>query len=246
MKAFQVGAMLMVAGLVLCMSGCASDCSQWQPEKNPRSATGVPGPGPFSFGNRVLYGQILKEADATWSALNQDVRLHMKANANLILTPEQKKAAAEGTRVLMGPKSAGTPTYAAIRSVPIYDSTGALTHDLCAEVKTGYAAVWGWRPYIRLQRISAAAEGTQIIGQSVSSAPNMVVERVYLLENDSGSEVKIRALHSGAIAATLTTPNTYVELTTVALGSGYATAAGPIQNIPTGDVFVNTVKGKMN
>lgn len=247
MKVHFVGliatAMAVFASVSLC--GCASECSKWQPGANPREGSGIPGPGPVSFGNRVVYGQVLKEPSATWNSLGTDVYFHIKASPSLVLTPEQQKSAAEGTRVLMGPFLNST-TYAAIRSVPLLNSSGEVTHDLCAQVSTGYAALWGWRPYIRLQRISAAAEGTQIIGQVKSSSPTSVVERVYLVENNSGSPVYIRELSTGTIKATLTVPNTYVELTTVVQSSGTVTAAGPVQNTPTGDAFVASVKAKMN
>lgn len=240
---------VLVAVVLASVGGCASECSRWQPGSDPKAANGgpgIPGPGPASFGNRVLYGKILKQDEATWPNLGQDVYLHMKANPNLILTPDQMKAAAEGTRVIMGPASTGQTIKAAIRSVPQYDTTNALTHDLCADIDGGYAAIWGWRPYVRMQRISATAIGTQIIGRVVSSTPNLVVERVYLVENSSGSPVTIRELHTNSVKATLTASGTFVDLTTVVTGSTIVTTAGAIQNIPAGDTFVTGVKAKMN
>lgn len=246
---------LMVVGFGTVTSlGACSTCAGWQPDANPKlwdsSMPGIPGPGPLRFGNRIIYGQVLKESAATWNGLMQDVYLHMRANPNLILTVDQKKAAAEGTRALVGPTPAMPKLNAAIRSVPLYDSSSIMTHDLCAQVDAGYAALWGWRPYIRLQRISIAAEGTWIIGAIVSSSPEQVVERVYVLVDPESPkpDVKIRRNSTGELKATISDSNQFVQVTTrldPLTGRELDMTVGPLQPIAPDDALVRYVTDKL-
>ena len=240
-----IGAILVSLLFQTFLGGCACTCAKWQPQKNPNGAMGIPGPGIFAFGNRVIYGNVLSEREATWRDLDSNIFFHFKANPNLILTPEQKKEAAEGTRVVIGPSMAARKTYAAVRSYPLYDRTNALTHDLCAEVNMGYAAAWGWRPYVRLQRISAVAEGTEIAGQVRESTNTRVVERIYLLENVSSRPVRVLVLNTGAVLTTLTQSYTYVEATTDLTANPVVTRVGNVQPIPPGDPFATLVERLM-
>ncbi len=187
-QAHRLCAFVGLAAVCVCLCGCPNSNIMENPNID------------RSFGNRVLVGEVVDEGHAKWDNLDKDVKLHVRSNLTLTLSANQIRSAKEGTRCLMGPwpQKEGAKINAKIVSKPIKDANNITTHDLAAEVDSGYAALWGWRPYIRLQRISAAAEGTQIIGVVVSATDEKIEERVYIL--DEASRVIVRDQKGAEVA----------------------------------------------
>lgn len=148
--------------------------SLYQPEESEPSDPIV------AVAKRVTVGSVMEPG--TTLPAGGDKYIHFQT-ASDYATPAKCKP--EGFRAVCGPYgSANATTLKIVRYPRTYDIS---SFDQSPEIDAGYASLWGWRPYIRLQRISIAAEGSWIIVQRLTD----VTDRILLVRTETGNKVVI-------------------------------------------------------
>ncbi len=134
--------------------------------------------------NRVVAGDPVP-VGKVWAQFDKDVYMHFQKAANFDNAADCARA---GFRAVCGPnKDSGEKVNVTLVQSP--RTVGGEETDLAPEADGGYAAVWGWRPYVRLRRISAAAEGSWIIVQALPGDPD--TDRVILAYTEAAKKVSI-------------------------------------------------------
>lgn len=127
---------------------------------------------------RVTVGTVMEPGGTLPGTSDQ--YMHFQTASDYVTPPKCKP---EGFRAVCGPYDGSSPTSVDVVTYP--KTFNNLNFDQCPEIDGGYATLWGWRPYIRLQRVSAAAEGSWIIVQPRSGG----VERIMLVNAETNARV---------------------------------------------------------
>ncbi|GEM_PF-1354225 len=138
-------------------------------------------------GTKISYGKPFSS--------RQDIYLDIRRSASQLTTgtiaPHPNEA---GRRVVFGPDPQvfnPTAVSARLASEMVTDPASNVTENVAIlELDDGYAAIWGWRPRVRMQRIIAGSDGTTLIVQFRGSGSTLV-ERVYVLDKPGTSPVKV-------------------------------------------------------
>jgi hypothetical protein len=152
-----------------------------------------------------------------------------------------------GYRVIFGPNpqgSGGGPAGpATLASEDVSTPAGTETIAL-VDVDGGYAALWGYKPRVRMRRIVAGSDGTTIIVQYRAADD---VHRVYVLDKaDPAKKVSVYNESDGAVLYEWTENDTYVDFTPGPIGTtpewGTPTKTS---TDPQAQAFVDAVRAKM-
>lgn len=198
--------LVLVCGLA--MAGCthahATHMAAFQPEGAPGDAAPPPA-------KRVTVGAVV-EPGTTMQPATEDRYFHFQSPSDYANPASCKPV---GFRAVCGPY--GTANSVNVSVVSFRRPFDTTTIDQSPQIDAGYAAIWGWRPYIRLQRISAAAEGSWIIAQH--RGPNSA--RILLVSTENNRPVTIwdnqKPLTDPAVF-TFSGQGTFVDLTVANTG----------------------------
>ncbi|MFO0855996.1 MAG: hypothetical protein U0640_01420 [Phycisphaerales bacterium] len=220
--------------------GCVVAALWGHADASPRAFAAELPAGQSTTSNRVVAGDPVS-VGKTWTALNKDLYMHFQKATNFDNAADCSQA---GFRAVCGP-NANTAEQVNVKLVQSPRSIAGEEIDLALESDSGYAAVWGWRPYVRLRRISAAAEGSWIIVQAVPGDPN--TDRVILAYTEASKKVSIwrndQAADSQPIA-TLEGDMMFVDVTNIN-GTYKVSDPKPVSSNAKVQEVVDWVRGKM-
>lgn len=152
--------------------------SMLQPGEQPQEAP--PSEPPLAPVKRAVVGLVVQPG--TSERITADKYVHIQDDTNYSTDAASKP---QGFRAVCGPYLGATQLNLKIINAPRTYNTASF--DFAPEINAGYATLWGWRPYIRLQRISIAAEGSWIVVQKLTD----VTDRIMLVHTESGKRVAI-------------------------------------------------------
>ncbi len=224
--------LVLVCGLAMvsCKHSEVPRMSVFQPGESEPSDPVAP------LAKRVTVGAVVEPGGTL--PTTGDKYMHFQSSSDYA-TPLKCKP--EGFRAVCGPFGAVNATSVKVVTNP--KTHNGSTFDHSPEINGGFATLWGWRPYIRLQRISAAAEGSWII---VEVRPNSV-ERILLVRSEPGAPMLVWDNTTPAAGPTTVPMNsgTFVDVSPRTDGTLDITTPLPISGNPEAAALLVHATGKM-
>lgn len=229
---------IVLAGVIAVIAGPPGCCS--------RQVPAGPLNGASKYVSQVMEGEPIAVGKA-WNG-SRDVYLDMRRAKDPIGTGTGAPHATEhGVRVVFGPNpvntGGGAPAQATLASEVSTTPSGQESTALL-DVDGGYAAVWGYRPRVRMRRLIAGSDGTTLIVQYRAVDD---IHRIYVLDKpDASKKVSVYNETDNALLFEWTENDTYVDVTPGPVGS--TPQWGTPQSIstdPEAKRFVDAIREKM-